>query len=236
MKFSYAESVHPVRADLEETHRRVWESLALPGNWWTAAERIEIAREARRARAATGVAGGTVDNSETELPDGAREVARRVGADPVSLDCDWYDSIVPEQLSDAQYVEAVGVIARSMSVDVFCRGLGVELHEYPAAQSGDPSRKRPKTARVDEAWVPMIPNAPEGGEEAQTTFGGQNANVIRALSLVPAEVRGVYEAGITHYIQDKRVMDTKHDPGRAISRAQIELIAGRISAINECFY
>jgi hypothetical protein len=233
---SYAAAAHPVRGDLEETHRRVWESLALPGVWWTAAERIEIAREARRARAAVGVAVGSANSSETELPEGAREVAQRVGADPVSLERGWYDSIVPERLSDAQYVEAVGVIARTVSVDVFCRGLGVPLHEYPAAQPGEPSRKRPKTARVDEAWVPMIPNAPEGGEEAKATFGGQNGNVIRALSLVPPEVHGISEVGNTHYIRDKRVLDAKYDPGRAISRAQIELIAGRISAINECFY
>lgn len=236
MKLSYAASPHPVRADLEETHRHTWESLALPGVWWTAAERIEIAREARRARTAVGLAGGYADDSETELPAGAREVARRVGADPVSLERSWYDSIVPERLSDAQYVEAVGVIVRTVNVDVFCRGLGVPLHEYPTATPGEPSRQRPKTARVDEAWVPMIPNAPEGGEEAKATFGGQNANVIRALSLVPPEVHGVSEAGMSHYIRDKRVLDAKHDPGRAISRSQIELIAGRISAINECFY
>ena len=104
MKLSYAGAAHAVRSDLEETHQHIWESLALPGVWWTAPERIEIAREARRAQAVAGVAelaGRATESSGTELPEGAREVARRVGADPVSLERGWYDSIVPEQLDDA---------------------------------------------------------------------------------------------------------------------------------------
>jgi len=195
--------------------------------------RIEIAREARRARTAKGLA-TLPDASTTELPDGARAVAQRVGGDAVSLEKSWYDSIVPEQLSDTHYVEAVGVVVRTVSVDVFCRALGLPLHDYPEA--GEPDRERPTTARVDEAWVPMIPNGPEGGEEAKATFGGQNANVIRALSLVPAEVHGIVDVGDHQYIRGARVLDAKYEPDRGISRAQIELIAGRISAISECFY
>ncbi len=232
---SYAESPYPVRADLEETHQRVWESLARPGSWWTAAERIEIAREARRARAATGLAPAP-GPSATQLSEAAREVAQRVGGHPVTLERSWYDSIVPDRLSDAHYVEAVGVVVRTVSVDVFCRGLGIPLHDYPQPEAGAPSEERPKTARVDDAWVPMIPNGPDGGEEAKATFGGQNANVIRALSLVPAEVHGILDVGDHQYIRGPRVLDAKFEPGHGISRAQIELIAGRISAINECFY
>jgi hypothetical protein len=232
---SYAASPYPVRTDLEETHQRVWQSLSRPGTWWTAAERTEIAREARAARAAKGLAPNP-GTSTTEIPGGARAVAQRVGGDPVALEHSWYQSVVPGQLSDAQYVEAVGVIVRSVSVDVFCRGLGLALHDYPAPEAGEPTRERPSTARVDEAWVPMIPNGPEGGEEAKAAFGGQNANVIRALSLVPAEVHGIVDVGDHQYIRAARVLDAKYEPDHGISRAQIELIAGRISAINECFY
>lgn len=231
----YTHSPYHVRADLEETHQRVWDSLARPGTWWTAAERIEIAREARRARAANGLA-PMPPASSTDLPEGAREVAQRVGGNPVALDRDWYDDIVPERLSDTHYVEAVGVIVRSVSVDVFCRALGLAPHEYPTPQSGESSRVRPKTARVDDAWVPMIPNGAAGGDEAKATFGGQTANVIRALSLVPAEVKGITDVGNHQYIQDSKVLDPKFEPDNGISRAQIELVAGRISAINECFY
>lgn len=232
---SYSASPHSVREDLEATHQRVWQSLAAAGTWWTAAERIEIAREARRARAAAGLAEMPAD-STTDIPEGAREVARRVGGDPVSLERSWYDSIVPDRLPDTHYVEAVGVIVRSVSVDVFCRGLGVPLHDYPEPEAGAPTRQRPQTARVDEAWVPMIPNGSAGGEEAKAAFGGQNANVIRALSLVPAEVHGIVDVGDNQYVRGARVLDAKFEPGNGISRAQIELIAGRVSAINECFY
>lgn len=235
MTLSYDDSPYPVRSDLLDTHARVWESLGTPGTWWTAAERVEIAREGRRARAARGLAIAP-EAPETELPDGAREVARVVGGDPTSIERDWYDRIVPDRLPDTHYIEAVGVIVRSVSVDVFCRGLGIPERPYPTAGAGEPSRVRPTTAVVDEAWVPMIPNGPEGGDEAKSTFGGQNANVIRALSLVPAEVHGIEDVGNHQYIRGPRVLDAKFEPGYGISRAQIELIAGRISAIHECYY
>ncbi|NNL84677.1 MAG: hypothetical protein HKP27_03445, partial [Myxococcales bacterium] len=225
-----------VRSDLEQTHQRVWDSLAKPGTWWNAAERIQIAREARAARAAEGLAGAPAGAATAELPAAASEVARRVGGAPKSIDRAWFEGLVPERLEDTHYVEAVGVVVRTVSVDVFCRGLGVPLHNYPDPEPGEPSRERPRTALVDEAWVPMIPNGAAGGEEAKATFGGTSANVIRALSLVPAEVRGISDVGNHQYLIDRHVLDPKHDPGRAISRAQIELVAGRISAINECFY
>lgn len=236
MPLSYASSAHRVRSDLEETHQRVWESLAKPGTWWSAAERIQIAREARAARAADGLATPPPGPPTATLPSAASEVAQRVGGAPKSIDRAWFEGMVPAALADTHYVEAVGVVVRTVSVDVFCRALGVPVHEYPEPEAGEPSRERPATAVVDEAWVPMIPNGAAGGEEAKATFGGTNANVIRALSLVPAEVRGISDVGNHQYLRDRQVLDAKHDPGRAISRAQIELVAGRISAINECFY
>jgi hypothetical protein len=56
MALSYSDSPHPVRAEIETAHQRVWDSIASPGNWWTAAETIEIAQEARQARASLGLA------------------------------------------------------------------------------------------------------------------------------------------------------------------------------------
>ena len=58
--------------------------------------------------------------------------------------------------------------------------------------------------------------------------------VIRALSLVPAEVRAWSELSAAQYLSPEQMRS--FDSIRAIDRSQIELVAGRVSALNECFY
>ena len=82
----------------------------------------------------------------------------------------------------------------------------------------------------------MIPIGREGGQEAIKVFGGVNANVIRALSLVPDEVKGLLDLLEHQYIEDKKVTDPSYESDRGLSRAQTELLAGRVSALNDCFY
>ena len=60
------------------------------------------------------------------------------------------------------------------------------------------------------------------------------ANVISALSLVPENVRWLHDLSEGHYLSFAEMR--MPDPLRAISRPQIELIAARVSALNECFY
>ena len=63
------------------------------------------------------------------------------------------------------------------------------------------------------------------------------AEVERALSLVPAEVEVLSGIADTHYMAFRYVTNPRHaEPGRALDRTQTELVASRVSAINECFY
>ena len=47
--FRYENTGHPVRDDLPEAYRWVWDKIAQPGNWWTGADRVSIAAESRNA-------------------------------------------------------------------------------------------------------------------------------------------------------------------------------------------
>ena len=62
------------------------------------------------------------------------------------------------------------------------------------------------------------------------------ANVLRCMSLVPSEVRNLQSISKAMYLSDRDVKNFKATGSRAISRDQIELIAARVSFINECFY
>ena len=59
--------------------------------------------------------------------------------------------------------------------------------------------------------------------------------MLRALSLVPDEVRSWIKVANVQYVMGD-LLNFAADTGRAIDRAQMELVAGRVSAINECFY
>ena len=226
----------PVRPEISAVHRDIWAALGRPGSWWTSAQRIGIAREARRARAERGLAPPVEEAVEPTLPEAAVEAARRIGGDPASLDEGWFGS-VRDRLSDAEYVELAAIVVQTVSVDVFCRGLGVPLHAYPNPGAGEPSCERPATAVDEEAWIPTVPSGAAGGDTAHALYGGHDMpNVIRALSLVPPDAALAIRQCEAQYLEIPQVIDAGFEPERGLSRAQVELIAGRVSAINECFY
>jgi hypothetical protein len=53
---------------------------------------------------------------------------------------------------------------------------------------------------------------------------------------VPDAVRLVRALSAAQYVPMEQVADPGADPRRALDRPQIELVAGRVSALNECFY
>jgi hypothetical protein len=164
------------------------------------------------------------------LPDAIVDVAHRVSTDPGRLSRKWFDGVITAGIDDARYVEALGVIVRTVAIDAFCATIGAQLHALPEPVAGEPSRVRPGNVVDDGFWVPV---QPQGAE----LYGGtMMPNVGRALSLVPREVEALLDIMPSHYVPMAHVPDPAYEPGRAIDRAQMELVAGRVSALNECFY
>lgn len=123
-------------------------------------------------------------------------------------------------------------------LDIFARGIGVALRALPAeARPGRPSRQRPLSAVVEQAWVATVPNPPKGGGEAAALYGGeQRPYIIRSLSLVPEEFHAHREMEGVQYMPFGRVFDYAYSHQEGLTRPQCEVVAGRISARNECFY
>jgi hypothetical protein len=243
---SYATASVPVRDDLLAAHRRAWRRLAQSGNWWAGAERVAIAAEvrnawqcplckARKAALSPYTIEGTHD-CVSKLSKSAVDVIHRVVTDPGRLMQAWFKkTMAAGEITDAQYVEMIDVVVAVVSIDSFCRGIGVPLHPLPTPESGGPSHYRPATAQLEEAWVPMIPVGGAIGAEADLwNAAGRVGNVIRALSLVPDAVRQLMDLSTAHYVPRDHFMDFAW--GRSLSRAQMELIAGRVSALRGCFY
>ena len=81
----------------------------------------------------------------------------------------------------------------------------------------------------------MIPADKAIGEEADLWSKDGTGNVIRAMSLVPDAVRDLNLLSDVQYIPGKKMM-LFDDGGHPLDRMQIELVAGRVSSLNECFY
>ena len=244
--FDYDQTPYPIRPDIPQAYRAYWEVLARPGSWWTGAERVAIAQESRNAptcrlcaarKKALSPSAVTGEHDCGEgLPEVAVDAAHRVVTDQARITRKYVEDNVAAGLTKEAYVELVGIVVAVFSIDEFHRALGLDLERLPAPEPGEISRYRPPVLTEDMGFVPTVPVEGAVGAESDLWPGGRTANVIRALSLVPdalREYRGIFSA---QYMQLDGMRSFGLVEGRAINRMQIELIAGRVSAVNECFY
>ena len=70
--------------------------------------------------------------------------------------------------------------------------------------------------------------------EATTSYGGGTAFGPSAILEASKQV-DLFDLDVELYLKDHEIRDFAHEH-RAISHAQIELIAGRASALNRCYY
>ena len=239
----YERSEYAVSEAFGAAHASFWRRLASPGEWWSGAERVKIAEEVRAASACrlcherqAALSPNAVDgghDAATNLPDDAIDVIHRIVTDPGRLSRKWFDQVSAGELTDAHYVEILGILVAMVSIDSFCRGVGFTQHPLPTASAGEPDGHRPAGAAMEAAWVPMIKEDKALGPEADL-YGGaaRMPNVLRAMSLVPEAVITLRELSGAHYPGGPSI----DVDGSVLTRPQMELLAARVSAIRECFY
>jgi hypothetical protein len=168
----------------------------------------------------------------------AVDATHRIVTDASRLSKGWLEKLEADGLSDGHYVELVGIVSSVVSIDSFHHSLGLPLEPLPEPEPGAPTGYRPAGAVQGDAWVPWLPPSRASGAEATLYPGGaQTPNVFMAMSLVPDAVRSMALLSTAQYMSVKSVaLPGVSEPGRAIDRAQTELIAARVSAANECFY
>lgn len=241
---AYDDAPWPVREDIVAAQARGWDRLRRPGRWWTGAQRIAIATEARHAvdcrlcarrKAALSPYPETgTHDAASDLDPTAVEAIHRIRTDPGRLTYAWYQELLQRGLGADRYVELVGVVVTTVAVDTFCLGLGLPPRPLPDPEPGPPTEIRPAGAAQTGAWVPWLDaDSPEAA--ALYTPGCPPPHIYKAMSLVPEEARGFFELVAAQYIPGPAMRDYAREY-RAISHPQIELLAGRVSAINRCEY
>ena len=221
----YSRATVPVASGTSAAHTNTLRALAAPGAWWSGPERLAIVREAReapgcslchsRARSTFATIGGIEHDGRDGLPPEAVEAIHGMRNDSGHLTRRWFDHVIAAGMRPEAYVELVAVVASSVVVDTFARGVGFGLPDLPPAQPGAPTPESSKDVVDAGAWVPI---AREG-----------RFNIIRSLAIVPSARDLFFGAFDTSYY---RAPETRF----ALTRPQVELVASRVSAMNECFY
>lgn len=234
-----------IREGLAREYDLAWRRLATPGTWWSGEQRLEIAAEARNAlscvlcrRRKEALSPYVVDgghDSLGKLSPGMVDIVHRVATDAGRLTKRWLYAMLADVVSEEEYVEALGVIALVTALDTFDLALGLPQRALPAPRPGAPSRHRPAGARRDLAWVSTVePESLAPGDPDPYKVHGVK-NIHRALSLVPQEVLNFFDLDVELYLKDHEIRDFANEY-RALSHVQIELLAGRVSALNGCYY
>jgi alkylhydroperoxidase family enzyme len=235
----------PVRQDLADAIERAWRRLAGPGTWWNGAQRLRMVAETRNAlqcplcrRRKAALSPYTVEGAHHSLgtlPDAVVEVIHRVRTDAGRLTETWLNATLASGLTDAEYVEIVGIVATTAALDTFNLAMGLPPAELPAAIPGEPSRRRPKGARKQIAWVPTV--APDDMTPDDVNpypeFGA--VHIQQALSLVPETVIQFFDLDVALYLRQEWIRDFSREY-RALSHTQLELIAAKASVMNGCYY
>ncbi|MCE2460471.1 MAG: hypothetical protein J4F38_06790 [Pseudomonadales bacterium] len=214
----------PVDAATSAAHDATLRAIAAPGAWWSGADRLAIVRAARTAPTCVlcaerdALAPAAIDgehDNDSELPPIAVEAVHAIRNDSGRLARRWFDDVIDMGLLPEAYVELVAVTASSVILDTFAQGVGQDMAELPEPANGTPTLERSDDVEEAGAWLPL---ARQG-----------RANILRSLGLVPSALKLFFGAfGRSYYMA--------RDSHFALDRAQVELVAARVSAVNECFY
>ena len=233
-----------VRETLVAAQCLAWRRIAEPGAWLDGERRVAAAGEVRAARGCAlcrerkqalspfaiegeHEAGGRLSAAEVEL-------IHRLTTDPGRLSRSWAEGILAAGVSEEVYVEIVGIVGMVMVVDTFRRALGLPEFDLPAPVAGTPSGYRAPGARRHDAWISLV--QPDDVVESDgALYGAAASPVVKALSLVPEAKRGYWDLAEEHYLPGSEMTDYATGV-RAIDRMQMELVAGRVSALHQCVY
>lgn len=204
-----------------------WAWLAQPGGAWTGAQKVAMAEVVRgaSARPLWDRRPATIDHLSPDpagsaLSPLAVDTVERIAAEAGAITRGWAEAVIAA-LGAAAYAELAAVCAVVVPIDRACALLGRRLEPLPEPVAGEPTGERAETVVDIGAYLPVAEGFP-------------GANVAKSLSIAPTANMARLRVVRALYSRD-RFGELRWDDG-ALTRPQVELIAARTSALNECFY
>jgi hypothetical protein len=209
-----------VREDLAEAHQGSLAHVAAPGARFSASRRVQIGEVARDAY----LADRPSPPWERPYGDPALDVAYRLARHCGTISEQWYEQVITEGMHPLEWVEIVGIVISTVSPIAFARAIGSPIPGFPHPLDGEPhGREADELAPATLNWVPVAAPA------------DRTASVVQALSALPDEWDNLWRLAAAQYMSDAQMADPRWNRG-TLSRPQMELLAGRISRVRECFF
>ncbi len=104
---------YPVREGVARAQDQAWDAIGRAGSWWSGAQRVGIANQARAARKARvdpPLLRKQLPDAEGRLPKDAVDAARTIAADAHEVEREWAKAKV-EALGDADFRRDLGLEA-----------------------------------------------------------------------------------------------------------------------------
>lgn len=186
--------------------------IGSPGSFFSAAERLDVAAAARAARGLGG--------SPSSIPADVAEQVTRIAVEAMKTRPEHLAAWEAEGREILAYVELVAIVARISAIDSYRVGLDAELDPLPEPVPGEPAPAVDEKAVKTNAWVATV-----GPAVAPS-----------ALSALPNEKAAQAALAARWYLTDDVIHKYDVEPGREITRPQMEFVAARTSWLNECFF
>lgn len=198
------------RQDREAAVDRAWTQLAGPGPTLSSGERRQIITDARAAWA-----GRSLSGDRGPIGDATYAVA----VDAEGLTLEMVESFEARALDRLSYLEVVGVVARLSNIDWYCRATNRPLPQLPSRNDIEaPTGAVHPDADMTDSWVPML----------------GLASAPLALDALPDEGNALRDLLEPMYIDMSDIVNWTF--ADELNRPQIEVLAARVSYLNECFY
>ena len=230
----YRISEFPLRDQLKQNHLYGWESIGRSGPFWSGVDRVAIARETRLAlvcrlcaKRKQALSPNMVDglhDSDSHLPLVVIDAVHRLQSDPSRYTKSVFDKVIAAGITVEQYIEMVGVVCTTVIIDGMHNAVDSPLPALPEAEDAPPLGQEIADTVEDGAWVPLSPR-----DEQLNELGiPRSANILRSMGSVPHAVYLFFRVFRSHYM----IVETPVE----LPRSQVEYVAARVSAVNECFY
>lgn len=242
-----------MRDDLIRSQDLAWRRLAAPGTWLSGAERVAIAAETRHAATCPLCAARRDALSPLAVPGehaslGALapadvEAVHRIRTDSGRLGAGWFARVSARRPED-RYVELVSIVVVTVAIDTFRAAASLPPWPLPTPLPGDPTRHSPAGASAGPGFTASLrpddvgPGDPDLYRTDPSLPGGRErrgANIHLALSLVPHAMIHWWDLFEPLYMTGPQMRDFAVEH-RAISHAQLEMLAARVAALNRCEY
>ena len=245
MTYVFDSTSLPVRDDLKNALGLAYKHIGETGDWLTGAQRVGVYAETRhawncqlcrdlKAELSPYNIRGKHDTLG-DLPEAWVDVIHRLTTDSGRLSERWFQEALSAGMAEDEVIEVINICVQAIAIDIFTTGIGLSAPPLPVIGTGQPLRRRPPEAKTGPGWAATIAPEDVGDDFIDFYAGDRHFYIRRSLTLVPKECRRLWKLLNSLYLEDPRITELE-GVERGISRAQMEFLAARASALLGCYY